>query len=336
MSVPRKRPGYVMRKGNWICQKCSFHNFDIQNVCKECGDSKCNGLIMDKTNMHCVRWRKKRKKKAQVMSSELVDIYNDDITLHTRLKEWSEVNPYGKVVKVEMDKCIWPQYLIHRGIKGIKSGAKIHTNLTKWKYFKINLGTATKLKDKEWLGIKQDAKCRLNIVARQCISAALSTVAQYNDCDRTLGSHGAVWSMPCGRAFELCALIYQPEGALQQWVHKDGHMKYTLPDNEEIVYYSYFLNVIVPLKGDIPTLFRGNDRKLHASSSCGNDEIRVFNGGAWHAGAANETGEGVWKLFLGLVPENYIALGSFPIFEDDVGKSAAKQKDRILLLVNSE
>jgi hypothetical protein len=102
------------------------------------------------------------------------------------------------------------------------------------------------------------------------------------------------------------------------------------------VYYSYFLNVIVPLKGDIPTLFRGSDQKLHASSSCGSDEIRVFNGGAWHAGAANETGEGVWKLFLGLVPENYVAQGNFPIFEDGVGKDAAKQKDRILLIADNE
>ena len=336
MSVPKKkkrpkvkRSAYVTRKGNWNCQ-CGYHNFAGKTVCNKCGDDITNGQILDKTNMTCRRWRKKKMNKAKGMS-------NDDITLHTRLMEWSEVNPYGKVVKVEMDKCIWPQYLIHRGINGINSsGAHIHTNISKWKYFKINLGTATTLKDNEWLGIKQDAKCRLNIVARQCISAALSTVAQYNDCDRTLGSHGAVWSMPCGRAFELCSLIHQPKGSAVQWVHKDGHMKYELPDNDKIVYYSYFLNVIVPLKGDIPTLFRGNDRKLHASSSCGSDEIRVFNGGAWHAGAANETGEGVWKLFLGLVPENYETQGGFPIFEDGVGKDAAKQKDRILLIANSE
>ncbi len=76
---------------------------------------------MDKTNMTCRRWRKKKIKKAKVMS-------NDDITLHTRLKKWSEVNPYGKVVKMEIDKCIWPQYLIRRGIKS--SGAFIHTDIS--------------------------------------------------------------------------------------------------------------------------------------------------------------------------------------------------------------
>ena len=326
MSVPRKRPGFVMRKGNWNCKKCGFHNFGSRNVCKECGDDKSNGLILDRSNMRCVRWRKKPKKKAQVMSSERGPLYK-------RIKEWSSENPYGRVLKVEMDKTILAQYLIQRGMKS--PGVRIHSQSSKWTYFKLQLGTLAS-KGYEWLKISQDAKRMLNVIAHKCISTALSAVAQYNDCDRTLGLHGAVWSMPCGRAFELCSLIYQPKGSLQQWVHKDGHQRYALPDNESILYYSYFLNVIVPLKGDIPTLFRGSDRKLHASSSCGNDEIRVFNGGAWHAGAANETGKGVWKLFLGLVPENYIALGSFPIFEDDVGKSAAKEKDRILLIADNE
>ncbi len=325
MSVPRKRP-FVMRKGNWNC-KCGFHNFESQNVCKDCEDDKSNGEILDRSNMRCVRWRKKAKKKAPVTSSERGPLYK-------RIKEWSSENPYGRVLKVEMDKTILAQYLIQRGMKS--SGVRIHSQSSKWTYLKLQLGTLAS-KGNEWLGISQDAKRMLNVIAQKCISTALSDVAQYKDCDRTVGLHGAVWSMPCGRAFELCSLIYQqPKVSLQQWVHKDGHQRYALPENESILYYSYFLNVIVPLKGDIPTLFRGSDRKLHASSCCAMDEIRVFNGGAWHAGVANDTSEGVWKLFIGLVPDKYRLLGNHPIFEDGFGKDAAKQKDRILLIADNE
>jgi hypothetical protein len=320
-----KRPPYVCRKGNWNCP-CGYHNFADKIVCEECGGNITNGIIMDQKTMTCRRWRKKKKKKTEGMSY-------DKITLYTRLKEWSEVNPYGKVVKVEMNKCKWPQDLIQHGTRS--NGSYIHTQTSKWKYFKINMGTATPL-GKDWLRLNQDIKCMLNIVAQKCISIALSDVAQYKDCDRTVGSHGAVWSMPCGRASELCSLIYQPKGSLQQLVHKDGHQRYALPEDESIVFNSYFLNVIVPLQGDIPTLFRGNDRKLHASSCCAMDEVRVFNGGAWHAGAANDTSEGVWKLFIGLVPDNYRSNGDHPIFEDGVGKDAAKEKDRILLIADDE
>lgn len=325
MSEPRKRPGFVTRKGNWDCH-CGYHNFADRTLCNKCGDDITNGKILDKTNMSCRRWRKKKKKKESGM-------FDSDITLCSKMKEWSVGNPYGKVVKVEIDKSKWPQYLIQRGT--IVNGVSIHSHVSKWKYFKLNLGTGT-LKDDEWLEINIDAKCMLNTVARQCITAALSVVAQYNDCDRTLGLDGAVWNMPCGRAFELCSLIYQPIGSLQQWVHKDGHNRYALPENDGIFYKSFFVNVIVPLKGDIPTLFRGSDRKLHASSTCEMNEIRVFNGGAWHAGAANNTREGVWKLFLGLVPDNYRALGNHPIFEEGVGKDAAKQKERTLLIADNK
>ncbi len=57
--------------------------------------------------------------------------------------------------------------------------------------------------------------------------------------------------------------------------------------------------------------------------------------GTLHAGAAKNTREGVWKLFLGLVPDNYRALGNHPIFEDGAGKDAAKQKERILLIADN-
>ncbi len=70
-----------------------------------------------------------------------------DITLNTKMREWSEGNPLEKVVKVEMDKSRWAQYLIQRGT--IVNGVSIHTHVTKWKYFKLILGTAT-LKGDEW------------------------------------------------------------------------------------------------------------------------------------------------------------------------------------------
>ncbi len=95
------------------------------------------------------------------------------------------------------------------------------------------------------------------------------------------------------------------------------------------------LNVIVPLQGDIPTLFRGPDWKMHASDICADNKIRIFNGGIWHAGAANDTGTGVWKLFLGLVPKNNPTAGDYPLFAASAGKSSCQEMDRCVLLADT-
>jgi hypothetical protein len=144
------------------------------------------------------------------------------------------------------------------------------------------------------------------------------------DCAREQKHNGAVWTLPCCEAAEICSVIYQPNGAGQQRLHKDGHMRYRLPNSQETLFNSFFLNVIVPLKGNIPTLFRGKDPQLHASTMCNKDEIRIFNGSLCHAGARNNSGTGVWKLFLGLVPANHPSAGDFPIFADG-GKSLANE-----------
>ncbi len=118
-------------------------------------------------------------------------------------------------------------------------------------------------------------------------------------CDRVQCATGAVWKLPCGHAHEICSLLYQPHGSERQAVHKDGHARYAKPDNANDFSYNYFLNIIVPMHGDIPTLFRGPKRLLGACAPCENNEIRIFNGGVWHAGDANNSGKWVWKLLLG-------------------------------------
>jgi hypothetical protein len=175
---------------------------------------------------------------------------------------------------------------------------------------------------------------KLTSVAKDCLSAALLEVANYADCAREQRHNGTVWKLPCCEAAEICSVIYQPQGATQQRLHKDGHMRYCLPNATDTLFKSFFLNVIVPLKADITTLFCGNDPELHASSICKKDKIRIFNGGLWQAGARNNSGTGVWKLFLGLVPANHPSAGDFPIFVDG-GKSLAKEQDRCVLVADT-
>ncbi len=73
--------------------------------------------------------------------------------------------------------------------------------------------------------------------------------------------------------------------------------------------------------GDIPTLCRGPGRDLRGCEMYTSDEIRIFDGGVWHAGAANVSGKGVWKLFVGLVPaigqDQSVMLGSPGFFNQD-------------------
>jgi hypothetical protein len=116
---------------------------------------------------------------------------------------------------------------------------------------------------------------------------------------------------------------------------KDGHARYAKPENHNDYFHNYFLNVIVPMHGDIPTLFRDPARQWGACPSCGNNEIRIFNGGLWHAGDANKSGKGVWKLFLGLVPHDNLTAGETPVFQDGAGNSLAKYyKDRLILITS--
>jgi hypothetical protein len=170
------------------------------------------------------------------------------------------------------------------------------------------------------------------MVAQQCIQTALTEVCQYINCVRTSGPNGAVWTLPCGDAREICSLLYQPNGSLQQAVHKDGHTRFTKHGAPDDVYFSYFLNVIVPLIGGIPTLCRGPGRDLRGCEMCTSDEIRIFDGGVWHAGAANVSGKGVWKLFVGLVPASNPTAGDTPVFEDGAEKNMGKYKDRFILV----
>ncbi len=88
----------------------------------------------------------------------------------------------------------------------------------------------------------------------------------------------------------------------------------------------------MPLVGDVPTLCRGPDRKLRGCALCTSNQIRIFNGGVWHAGAANTSGCDVWKLFIGLVPANNPTAGETHVFENGAGKSMGKYKDRLILV----
>ena len=74
---------------------------------------------------------------------------------------------------------------------------------------------------------------------------------------------------------------------------------------------------------------------MHASPMCGENEIRIFNGGIWHAGAGNDSGTGVWKLFLGLVSIKNPTAGDFPLLAASAGKSSCEEMDRSFLLADN-
>ena len=176
----------------------------------------------------------------------------------------------------------------------------------------MNLGTQHTSGSK-YMALSTKLRRTLQTVAAQCVQKALEDVAQYTNCARIECATGAMWKLPCDDAQEICSLLYQPHGSERQAVHKDGHTRYAKPDNTNDFFFNYFLNVIVPMHGDIPTLFRGPHRRLGACASCKSDEIRIFDGGIWHAGDANNSGKGVWKLFLGLVPHDNPTAGDTPL-----------------------
>ena len=313
--------GLIFRKGDWLCE-CGSHNFLKRRKCVSCSTSKDNGTLLTAKNMRCRKRYKSKKKQCKPVAAP--NIYDS-------LKQWSIVHPFGTTISTPLEVNTWVQTLLDSVIPS--EGAHIHTLTSQWKFFKINLGTR-KVADPAWLDAPPSIMDRLNRVAYECISAALLEVAQYKGCTRAIKEHGAIWDLPCGSAFEICSLIFQPNGAERQALHTDGHMRYSMPDTPDKFLYTYFLNIIVPLIGDVPTLFRGPQRKLHKGPTCGPNMIRIFNGGRWHGGDANMTGSGVWKLFLGLVPGYHPTAGDFPVFDDHAGKSLAAQKQRVVLVAD--
>ena len=331
----------VCREDDWKCT-CGYVNFQIRSVCYMCANGKAEGVVMTSTNMTCRRnrsnmtcrrnrRRKNRKSGKLKTATTNVDTALRPDTLPNLLREWSRLHPYGMTTTVDVEKE-WRLNLIKSARTTV--GAHIHTSTSLWKYFKINLGTAM-MKHKEWLTVPEVTLCKLNVAAEKCLSKALSVVANYDNCTRCRSERGVVWNLPCGEAFEICSIIHQPNGSLQQRVHKDGFTRFSLPGAEDVLYHNFFLNVIMPLRGDIPTLFRGPDQKMHASPMCGENEIRIFNGGIWHAGAGNDSGTGVWKLFLGLVSIKNPTAGDFPLLAASAGKSSCEEMDRSFLLADN-
>jgi hypothetical protein len=280
------------------------------------------GTLMTKKNMKC---RKRYKAKAQKIEPVAAP------TIYLSLKAWSLIHPYGKTISIPLLLDTWVDTLLESVVPS--EGAHIHDQSSKWKFFKINLGTR-KITDPAWLDPPTSIMDRLNSLASACLSAALLEVADYKGCTRGRKEDGAIWDLPCGKAFEICSVIFQPNGAECQALHTDGHKRFSLPATPEKLEYTYFLNIIVPLIGDVPTVFRGPQRHLHKGPTCGPDMIRIFNGGLWHGGDANNTGAGVWKLFLGLVPGNHPTAGDFPVFEDHAGTTLAAQKQRVILVAD--
>ena len=313
--------GPIHREGDWTCE-CGTHNYGKRRKCMTCSNLKANGTLLTKKNMHSrKRYRRKKKKTNPVAAT---DIY-------AHLQQWSIVHPFGTTISIPLQVHTWVQTLLDCVVPS--EGAHIHTQTSQWKFFKINLGTR-KIDDPAWLNTTPMIFDRLNKVAYESISVALQEVAQYKGCIRDIKEHGAIWNLPCGAACEICSLIFQPNGAERQAMHTDGHKRYTMPDTPDKFLYTYFLNVIVPLIGDVPTVFRGSNRELRTGTRCGPNMIRIFNGGLWHAGDANDTGKGVWKLFLGLVPGNHPTAGDFPLFEENAGKSLAAEKQRLILVAD--
>ena len=313
--------GHIFRKGDWLC-KCEVHNFAKRRKCVSCSTLKEKGTVLTKNNMQCRKRYKSRKKKCKDFAAN---------NIQESLKQWSIVHPFGTTVSIPLEVNTWVQPLLDSVVPD--EGAHIHTLSSQWKFYKINLGTR-KVADPAWLDAPTSTLDRVNKIAYECVSAALLEIAQYKGCTRAIKEHGAIWDLPCGSAFEICSLIFQPNGAERQALHTDGHLRYSMPATPDKFFPSYFLNIIVPLIGDVPTVFRGPLRKLHNGPTCGPNMIRIFNGGLWHGGDANITGSGVWKLFLGLVPGNHPTAGDFPVFEDHAVKSLAAEKQRVILVAD--
>ena len=316
---------FVTRAGDWLCL-CAAPNFATEMTCAKCDEPQSKGTILDASNMRCRRKRKSKCLKVPISSQEI------NGPLFKRLSAWSLMNPFGKNVHLDMGPKNWIPQLLQAAHK--VHGAHIHSSSSKWIFFEMNLGTQHASGSK-YMPLPTKLRRTLQTVAAQCVQKALEDVAQYTNCARIECATGAMWKLPCGDAQEICSLLYQPHGSERQAVHKDGHTRYAKPDNTDHFCFNYFLNVIVPMHGDIPTLCRGPNRSLGACASCKSDEIRIFNGGVWHAGDANNSGEGVWKLFLGLVPHDNPTAGETPIFEDGAGKSGAAYKDRLILITSA-
>ncbi len=192
---------------------------------------------MTTTNMTCRRSRRKNRKNWRNKRERTdADTELRSPTLLKLLTEWSRLHPYGITKKVDVEKQ-WRFQLIQAARKS--HGAHIHTSTSLWKYNKINLGTA-QIHHMEWLTVPKVTLCGLNKAAEQCLSTALSAVAIYENCARCRCERGAIWNLPCGDAFEICSLIFQPHGSLQQRVHKDGYTRFALPGAEDVLCHNFF------------------------------------------------------------------------------------------------
>jgi hypothetical protein len=68
-------------------------------------------------------------------------------------------------------------------------GAHIHTNSSKWKFYKINLSGVQSDRG-EWIPICTETRMKLASVAETCMSAALQEVAGYAQCSRVTNDNG--------------------------------------------------------------------------------------------------------------------------------------------------
>ncbi len=94
--------------------------------------------------------------------------------LYVSLKQWSMVHPFGNSIRIPLQVNTWIQPLLNSVVP--EEGAHIHAQTSKWKFYKINLGTR-KIDDHAWLDASTSIIDRLNTVAYECISAALLEIA---------------------------------------------------------------------------------------------------------------------------------------------------------------
>ncbi len=161
--------GPAFRKGDWICE-CGKLNFAKRRKCVTCSTSREMGTLMTKNNMKCrKRYKAKAKKIAPVAAP----------TIYLSLKAWSLIHPYGKTISIPLLLGTWVDTLLESVVPS--EGAHIHAQSSKWKFFKINLGTR-KITDPAWLDPPTSIMDRLNSIAFACLSAALLEVADYKGC----------------------------------------------------------------------------------------------------------------------------------------------------------
>jgi hypothetical protein len=75
------------------------------------------------------------------------------------------------------------------------------------------------MKHMEWLTVPEVTLCKLNVAVEQCLSKALSVVANYDNCTRCRSERGVVWGSLRNLLFNLSAKRFFATTCAQGWIY---------------------------------------------------------------------------------------------------------------------